>query len=69
VKANKQATTANLIAQLNPVIRGWANYHRHVASKVSAWTKIFISVMTLTLTDMLRTEPLLAETSTNRTSL
>ena len=25
VKANKQATTANLIAQLNPVIRGWAN--------------------------------------------
>jgi RNA-directed DNA polymerase len=25
VQANKQATTANLIAQLNPVIRGWAN--------------------------------------------
>jgi RNA-directed DNA polymerase len=35
VKANKQATTANLIAQLNPVIRGWTNYHRHVASKVT----------------------------------
>src|SRR2546428_2749242 len=69
VKANKHATTANLLAQLNPVIRGWSSYHRHVASKVSAWTKIFISVMTLTLTDMLRTEPLLAETSTNRTSL
>jgi RNA-directed DNA polymerase len=33
VKANKQATTGNLIAQLNPVIRGWANYHRHVVSK------------------------------------
>ena len=35
VKANKQATTANLIAQLHPVVRGWANYHRHVASKVT----------------------------------
>jgi len=22
-----------LIIQLNPVIRGWANYHRHVVSK------------------------------------
>ena len=36
---------------------------------LSAWTKIFISVMTLVLTDMLRTEPLLVETSTNRTRL
>src|SRR6516165_94845 len=34
VKANKQATAGQLIAQLNPVIRGWANYHRHVVSKV-----------------------------------
>lgn len=33
VKANKQATAVNLIAQLNPMIRGWANYHRHVMSK------------------------------------
>jgi RNA-directed DNA polymerase len=33
IKANAQATTANLIGQLNPLIRGWANYHRHVASK------------------------------------
>jgi RNA-directed DNA polymerase len=33
VKANKQATAANVIAQLNPMIRGWANYHRHVVSK------------------------------------
>jgi two-component system sensor histidine kinase/response regulator len=36
---------------------------------LSAWTKIFISVMILILTDMLRTELLLAETSTTRTSL
>ena len=35
VKANKQATTGNLIAQLNPVIHGWANYHRHVVSKAT----------------------------------
>ena len=33
VKGNKQAKTGNLIALLNPLIRGWANYHRHVCSK------------------------------------
>src|SRR5438445_3175855 len=33
IKANKQATTYGLIALLNPKIRGWANYHRHAASK------------------------------------
>jgi RNA-directed DNA polymerase len=33
VKGNKQATTGNLIMQLNPVIRGWAQYHQHGASK------------------------------------
>jgi len=32
IKSNKQAKTGNLIALLNPVIRGWAYYHRHVAS-------------------------------------
>lgn len=30
---NAQATARHLIAQLNPKIRGWANYHRHVSSK------------------------------------
>jgi RNA-directed DNA polymerase len=33
VKANKQAKVENLIGLLNPVIRGWASYHRHDASK------------------------------------
>lgn len=33
IKGNAQATAGHLIAQLNPLIRGWANYHRHVCSK------------------------------------
>ncbi len=33
VKANRGTTQASLIHQLNPVIRGWAMYHRHVVSK------------------------------------
>ena len=33
VKGNKTATDGHLIADLNPVIRGWANYHQHVVSK------------------------------------
>jgi RNA-directed DNA polymerase len=33
VKGNKQAAAGNLIWQLNPVIRGWALYHRQVVSK------------------------------------
>ena len=32
IKANKQLPAGNLIARLNPVIRGWAYYHRHVVS-------------------------------------
>jgi RNA-directed DNA polymerase len=35
VKANKQTPAGHLMAQLNPVIRGWANYHRHVVSKAT----------------------------------
>ena len=33
IKSNKQATAGHLILRLNPVIRGWAQYHRHSASK------------------------------------
>jgi len=32
VRTNKATSPARLIAQLNPIIRGWCNYHRHVAS-------------------------------------
>ncbi len=33
IKANKTAKQANLIGLLNPVLRGWANYHSHVVAK------------------------------------
>lgn len=39
VKKNEQAKTGNLIATINPIIRGWANYHRHVCAK-----RTFVSV-------------------------
>lgn len=33
LKTNQQTPTGKLILQLNPIIRGWAQYHRHVVSK------------------------------------
>ncbi|MBB1629453.1 group II intron reverse transcriptase/maturase [Cupriavidus sp. UME77] len=33
IRANKTAKQANLIRLLNPVLRGWANYHSHVVAK------------------------------------
>jgi RNA-directed DNA polymerase len=39
IKSNKQAKTGVLIALLNPIIRGWAYYHRHVASS-SSFSKV-----------------------------
>ncbi|WP_262964258.1 group II intron reverse transcriptase/maturase [Methylobacter psychrophilus] len=33
IKDNKTAKQANLIKMLNPILRGWANYHRHVVAK------------------------------------
>lgn len=38
-KANKSAAAGSLICQVNPIIRGWAMYHRHVVS-----AKVFQSV-------------------------
>jgi len=32
VKTNKTAKQVNLISMLNPILRGWANYHRHVVA-------------------------------------
>ena len=34
VKSHPQAKAENLIRLLNPIIRGWVQYHRHVVSKV-----------------------------------
>ncbi len=39
IKANKSAAAGSLICLLNPLIRGWALYHRHVIS-----AKVFQSV-------------------------
>lgn len=33
IDSNKQTETGNLIVRLNPIIRGWANYHRVAVSK------------------------------------
>lgn len=33
IEGNKTAKASTLITSLNPMIRGWANYHRHVVAK------------------------------------
>jgi RNA-directed DNA polymerase len=33
IKTHKAATAGEVIVKLNPIIKGWANYHRHVVSK------------------------------------
>jgi len=33
VKSNRTVRAGHLVTLLNPIIRGWANYHRHVVSK------------------------------------
>jgi RNA-directed DNA polymerase len=39
IRQHRSATQEALIGQLNPVIRGWANYHRHAVAKA-----IFIKI-------------------------
>ena len=38
IKGMHGQTAATLISKLNPIIRGWANYHRHVCSRKTFWT-------------------------------
>jgi RNA-directed DNA polymerase len=37
IKVNSDVDQATLISILNPIIRGWANYHRHVSSAATFW--------------------------------
>jgi RNA-directed DNA polymerase len=46
VKDHQQATTGNLIMQLNPVMRGWAQYHQHGAS-TRTFAKVDQQIFTL----------------------
>ncbi|UVJ41958.1 group II intron reverse transcriptase/maturase [Pseudomonas sp. LS1212] len=56
VKKNKSATQANLVLQLNPIIRGWAMYHRHVVSK-SLFSSIDAQIWRLLWTWAMRRHP------------
>ncbi|MDO1451650.1 group II intron reverse transcriptase/maturase [Rhodocytophaga aerolata] len=43
IKSNKQVSASDLIAYLNPVIRGWANFHQHTCSS-RAFRRLDITV-------------------------
>jgi len=49
-------TAQTLIAKLNPIIRGWANYHRHVCSGTAFW-KADLSIQYQLLRWAKRTHP------------
>jgi len=43
IRKHQAAATAALIQALNPILRGWANYHRHVVAKTAlAWVDTMI---------------------------
>jgi RNA-directed DNA polymerase len=46
IKANRPAKQTDLIKQLNPVLRGWANYHSHVVAK-KTFTRIDSNVWSM----------------------
>jgi RNA-directed DNA polymerase len=46
VKDDKQAVAGHLLAQLNPKIRGWANYHHQIVSK-ETFTKVDHAIFTM----------------------
>lgn len=37
IRKNKGHAAQTLITELNPIIRGWANYHKHIVSKRTFW--------------------------------
>lgn len=42
IRANRQARASSLIRLLNPLLKGWCNYYRHVVSK-----KVFTNISTM----------------------
>ena len=46
IKVNKATKQSDLIKRLNPVLRGWVNYHRHVVAK-ETFTRIDAIVWSL----------------------
>jgi RNA-directed DNA polymerase len=43
IKTSGQMSVGQLIVRLNPIIRGWANYHRHVDSK-RTFSKVYSAI-------------------------
>lgn len=57
IKNNKSAKTESLIDLLNPVIRGWGNYHRHIVAK-KAFSEVDAAIWEMTWSWAKRRHPL-----------